>query len=149
MREVDDDSEPIASLPETAFLRIRPTAVGRDAPLIDRGSDGPAWCSEIRLASCTRPGGLCELRFMIQTERGRVATEAGGGCETPILSRTGEERMYLPLTCLVRHLYMHQLLVAGEIASSKLLSCHRVCLLRLAFVCRDPLAQRHAKHSRG
>ena len=34
-----DDEPPEA---ETAFLRIRPAAVGLDAPRMERGSDGPA-----------------------------------------------------------------------------------------------------------
>lgn len=40
-------------LPDTAFLRRRPATVGRDAPLIERGSEGPA-CDDIRLASCVQ-----------------------------------------------------------------------------------------------
>lgn len=73
---VDDDEMrtgmPDGELAENAFLRMRPAAVGRAAPRMDKGSEGPAWEVEVdmRVGSCVDIRGMRKLLVILLIKRG-------------------------------------------------------------------------------
>lgn len=64
---------------DIAFLRSRPVAVGRDAPRIAKGSDGPAWEAEEERRveeSCGNVRGLVSFGILHSEKVGRRQDQA-------------------------------------------------------------------------
>jgi hypothetical protein len=72
---VDDEMRtgiPDDELAEIAFLRMRPAAVGRAAPRMDKGSEGPTCVVEVdmRAGNCVDIRGMRKLLVILLIKRG-------------------------------------------------------------------------------